>query len=56
MKTEEDDQMIQDCITRDHLLSDRENTFINDIAMQDNLSDKQREWLGAIWDRVTENG
>jgi hypothetical protein len=51
--TEEQQQMIQDCLHRETKLSSRELDFINDIMFNDSLSPKQAETLDNIWEKVT---
>lgn len=55
-------QMINDCVDdkRIHMLSDWERSFISTCGnMADKkipLSDKQRNILNPLWERVTANG
>lgn len=51
--TEEQKQMIQDCLNRETKMNDWELNFINDIMFNDELSPKQAEKLEAIWEKVT---
>jgi hypothetical protein len=51
--TEEQEQMIQDCLNRETKLSSWELNFINDIMFNDSLSKKQAETLDNIWEKVT---
>lgn len=51
--TEEQQDMIQDCLKRETRLSSWELNFINDIMFNDSLSPKQAETLDNIWERVT---
>ena len=57
MNADDDDTMIEDCETRESKLSDWERGFIDSLkawrARGIPLTDKQRERLNAIWDRVT---
>lgn len=52
--------MIEDCITRESLLSEWESGFIESIGDQltvtGGLSPKQVTTLEEIWDRITSNG
>jgi hypothetical protein len=51
--TEEQQQMIQDCLKRETKLSSWELDFINNIMFNDSLSKKQAETLDNIWEKVT---
>jgi hypothetical protein len=53
LKTEEILDMIDDCIKRSNKLSEWEQDFIQGIDEQDTISDKQKEKLDAIWERIT---
>lgn len=51
--TEEQKDMIQDCLNRETELSNWELDFINSIMFNETLSIKQAEKLDQIWERVT---
>lgn len=51
--TEEQQQMIQDCLNRETKLSSWELDFINDIMFNETLTPKQEQKLDDIWERVT---
>ena len=57
---EEWQQLINDCETRESLLSDWEATFIDSISYQlakgSGLTEKQEEALSRIWEKATSNG
>lgn len=57
MPLDETDQLILDCENRDDKLTEWEQSFIQSIREQydrrGSLSDKQREILEKIWERVT---
>ncbi|MCK4793826.1 MAG: hypothetical protein KAV87_59405 [Desulfobacteraceae bacterium] len=53
-------QMVQDCEEREGRMSDWERGFISDmqgrIAANYWFTDKQKETIFKIWEKVTENG
>ncbi len=53
MATDEQSQMIQDCMNRDTKLNDWEINFISDLEYCEVLTDAQSAKLEKIWDRVT---
>ena len=56
--SQEQKTMIADCLCqkRLHLLFDKELNFLDNLELEDFISEKQNKWLGNIWERVTENG
>ncbi len=51
--TEEQNDMIQDCLKRETKMNAWELNFINDIMFNEELSPKQAETLDRIWEKVT---
>ena len=52
--TEEENQMIQDCIRREGRLGDWERNFIDSLEVRgEPLTSKQHDKLTQIWERVT---
>lgn len=52
--TEEQQQMVEDCINRESKLTSWEAQFIDGIASQEYaLTVKQAEFLNQIWERIT---
>ena len=52
--------MLDDCGNREGRMTDWEITFVADVKgrLESNIwpTEKQREIIGNIWDKVTENG
>lgn len=53
-------QLILDCEARESRLTDWERTFVDSVKQRTEsgrgLTDKQRDTLSAIWEKVTEKG
>ena len=53
IKTDEIIDMLNDCNNRESKLSDWEKDFIQTVYEQDFITDKKKEKLDLIWERIT---
>jgi hypothetical protein len=54
-KTEEIIDMLGDCMLRYKKMTEWERDFVNNIYELNEISEKQKDVLDKIWDRVTSN-
>lgn len=52
-KTDEIENMIDDCFRRESKLSEWEQGFMQSLDEQEFVTEKQIEKLDAIWERIT---
>lgn len=45
--------MVEDCETRQEKMSEWEQSFIDSISRRESITNKQKETLDKIWEKVT---
>ena len=47
-----EDQMIEEILESGLILTEREETFLDDISHREHLTDKQSDWLYRIYEKA----